>query len=479
MVRRNTFQRSRRHRQGDVSCHQYPFKKAILLLGGVIMSVGVLIVQMRTATSIGPSSVPSDLSARRTDITSASNSSSSSSSTRTLLLVTPGPTYKSFSDVPMTEFVVYESDYFYHTSFTEATIVEKQTDPWFTPQKLCQETCCAESVAISLDQDNHHIINTLDGPDLADVLLQQYPNNDAAIRFFGAQMNLAMLPCFQPGTIIHVDNHVMLLEYFFRYWRPRITVPYILITSESDSDSPAVFEDKLSTDPLLIKWFGQSPDASRIPQDGKNKFEGLPLGLSKFHDQDRYLRRYLELTNFANPTATASMCKLLIQSMWMRTFIKYSSSSSTLNTPQRNEKRCTTVSVVGWIRRNTDWTKFLVVPYHCTHIKCTRRPVAISLEWAPKEWGGIASEPMNCSYWVWSQWWQRNEEVFTDSLMVCPSWCSRILTGNGRVLNIYKFSESTLQVLPFKIQIMKQGGIGCSYAIGDERCCTWQDEILK
>ena len=202
----------------------------------------------------------------------------------------------------MTEFV-FESDYLYHTSFTEATVVQKQNDPWFTPQKLCQETCCAESVAISLDQDYHHIINTLDGPDLADVLLQQYPNNDSAIQFFGAQMNLAMLPCFQPGTIIHVDNHVMLLEYFFRYWRPNITVPYILITSESDSDSPAVFEDKLSTDPLLIKWFGQSLDASRIPQDGKDKFEGLPLGLSKFHDQDRYLRRYLELTNFTNPFA--------------------------------------------------------------------------------------------------------------------------------------------------------------------------------
>ena len=57
------------------------------------------------------------------------------------------------------------------TAYRKATVVKQA--PWFTPKKVCKETCCAETVAVFLQQDEHQIINTVDGLDLADVRLRQ------------------------------------------------------------------------------------------------------------------------------------------------------------------------------------------------------------------------------------------------------------------------------------------------------------------
>eukprot|EP00529_Nitzschia_sp_RCC80_P032288 CAMPEP_0113501098 /NCGR_PEP_ID=MMETSP0014_2-20120614/32751_1 /TAXON_ID=2857 /ORGANISM="Nitzschia sp." /LENGTH=222 /DNA_ID=CAMNT_0000395619 /DNA_START=47 /DNA_END=712 /DNA_ORIENTATION=+ /assembly_acc=CAM_ASM_000159 len=86
------------------------------------------------------------------------------------------------------------------TSYHDANVVERSY-PWFVPKKICKDhpppspsnasngednsmnafrgsnanvKCCAETVAISLDQDDRRIINTIDGPDLADVMIQNH-----------------------------------------------------------------------------------------------------------------------------------------------------------------------------------------------------------------------------------------------------------------------------------------------------------------
>ena len=188
----------------------------------------------------------------------------------------------------------------YTTAFTEATVVVG-VRPWFKPRKECKETCCAETVAISLDQDDHHIINTVDGLDLADVMIEKY-KNPRYLEFFASNLTSNILPCLQPGTIIHLDNHGDILKDFFIRLRANITVPYVLITSESDADSPLMFGEMLAVDNLLIKWYGQSPNMKRVPiAMGQRKLEPFPLGLSKQYEQSPYLSRYLELRNFTSP----------------------------------------------------------------------------------------------------------------------------------------------------------------------------------
>ena len=194
----------------------------------------------------------------------------------------------------------------YQTAFQDATVLLRS--PWYTPQKICKETsskllCCAQTVAISLHQDDSHIINTLDGIDMADVCIQKYPQHDK-LHFFAAtfQENPEIAECLQPGTIFHIDNHGNLLEYFFRHVRPNVTVPYILITSESDASTPfsSSIGEIASKDDLLIKWFGQSPRVVNM-KGRPDKLIPFNLGLSKHHEQSRPLTRYLELTNFTNP----------------------------------------------------------------------------------------------------------------------------------------------------------------------------------
>jgi hypothetical protein len=84
--------------------------------------------------------------------------------------------------------------------------------------------------------------------------------------------------------------------------RPNITVPYVIITSESDMKSPSrLHRGQLSTDNLMLQWFGTNPSTKGLTSQQMEKFTAMPLGLAKFHDQSRFLTEYLTLTNYSNP----------------------------------------------------------------------------------------------------------------------------------------------------------------------------------
>ena len=195
------------------------------------------------------------------------------------------------------------------TAYNQATVVKHKTS-WFTPQHICREKCCATTVAISLDQDDHKIINTLDGFDLADINLQHYEMPDH-LQFHATSLNEAMLPCLQNGTIIHLENHRKILRYFFGKIRPQITTPYVLMTTGSDADSPLLsFAKRLATDDLMIKWYGSNPRVWPSHDDPHDKLVPFPLGLSgKNKPQEKYLSRYLNMTNYTNPFLDTSRWK--------------------------------------------------------------------------------------------------------------------------------------------------------------------------
>ena len=96
---------------------------------------------------------------------------------------------------------------------------------------LCRDACCATPVAISLWQDDHHIINSIDGHDLADVAVQHYKHVSHQ-EFFSTTLTPELAPCLQPGVIIQIDNHGTNCDYFFKRIRPNITVPYLVISSK-------------------------------------------------------------------------------------------------------------------------------------------------------------------------------------------------------------------------------------------------------
>lgn len=209
-----------------------------------------------------------------------------------------------FHEIPAEEFLpskLKDEKIIYTTSFSEATVLAKS--PHTKTRKICKETCCAETVSISLEQDDHRIINTMDGADLADVRYQKHHTRPHYEEFFALDMTEDILPCLQPGTIIQV--HASRLSEFFETFRPKINVPYVLITSESDIDSLNIKSHavRLRTDKLLLHWYGSNPLARNIPKDtqAKQKFKAIPLGLSKMHDQSRLLTRYLQFRNFTNP----------------------------------------------------------------------------------------------------------------------------------------------------------------------------------
>ena len=216
---------------------------------------------------------------------------------------TPAKRYL-FHEIPAKEFLpskLKDEKVLYTTSFSEATVLTKS--PHIKPRKICQETCCAETVSISLEQDDHRIINTMDGSDLADLRYQRHHLQPHYEEFFASNMTEAILPCLQPGTIIQV--HTLRLSEFFEKFRPKIDVPYVLITSESDLDSLKMksHAERLRTDKFLLQWYGSNPLARNIPTDAQSKlkFTAFPLGLSKMHDQSRLLTRYLQFRNFTNP----------------------------------------------------------------------------------------------------------------------------------------------------------------------------------
>jgi hypothetical protein len=206
-------------------------------------------------------------------------------------VTTNPPSPKRFYELVDNITKVHEKRDFYYTAFTDASRIIYNETHFFHPQRKCELTCCTETVAISLDQDDRHIKNTLDGTDMADTYLQHLPNSKW-IHYFGTIITPDLLPCLQPGTIIHIDTHYDLLHYFFHGLRPNISVPYVLITSKSDQVSPpAGLEGLLSNDNLLLKWFGINPSTKGLPTAQNQKFHGMPLGLSKLHDQNRIIHQ--------------------------------------------------------------------------------------------------------------------------------------------------------------------------------------------
>ena len=230
-------------------------------------------------------------------------------------------TIKRYHEYPNQEFVPQKLKHvkkMYKTAYEEATVYER-ADPWFVPQKKCKENiktktrCCAETVAISLDQDDHHIINTVDGLDVADLVIERFSTRKG-LSFFATHLktdeddlsfNMNILPCIQRGTIIHIDNYASNVTKFFNEIAPDIRTKFVLITSETDLNSP-VLPEPLKKDRRLMKLYAQSVFLPLIRKDENYdtalaKLVGFPLGLSKWHDQSRYLTRYLELRNFTNP----------------------------------------------------------------------------------------------------------------------------------------------------------------------------------
>jgi hypothetical protein len=193
-----------------------------------------------------------------------------------------------------------------YSNYQRATVVERA--PWFTPRKLCKQTCCVETVAISLEQDKYQLINIRDGMDLADVIIPRGKKkaedmHPPRLRYFARTLTKAMLPCLVPGTIIGLLNHRdIVVGHFFRNLRPHIKVPYILSTSDSDAYSPEQRPQYLS-DPLLIKWYGTNPrnHANEAFQKNLRKFEPMKVGLSYIYPQEKNLLPYLKLNKFANP----------------------------------------------------------------------------------------------------------------------------------------------------------------------------------
>jgi hypothetical protein len=117
------------------------------------------------------------------------------------------------------------------TAYSAAT--ETRRSSWFQPTKTCKETCCAETVARSLHQNEFRITHTVDGLDLADAVIRQYKT----------KLNM---------------------NFFFDTVRPHVQVPYILIASNSDCDSPSKQSERLGADDQSLKWHGQDMDLNRV-----------------------------------------------------------------------------------------------------------------------------------------------------------------------------------------------------------------------
>lgn len=178
-------------------------------------------------------------------------------------------------------------------------------------QTICQATCCAKQVLYSMGHEERQLLNTMDGLDLADVMLRHKPFPPGAkhLEFAGALFHPDLLPCVQPGTIFHLNNKFYILDYFWKHVRPKLKVPFVLITSDSDRDSPLKYQRQdfghYLNDTLLLKWYGTNPTLLR-DQVQTNKFEPMMLGLSKKYPQSKYLEAYLAMNRFGNPFAAAA-----------------------------------------------------------------------------------------------------------------------------------------------------------------------------
>ncbi|CAB9497469.1 expressed unknown protein [Seminavis robusta] len=201
-----------------------------------------------------------------------------------------------FSDLNLQE--VPQDDPVMKTAFLESTVVSQS--PWFQGEKICNDTCCARSVAISLKQDDTRVINACDGQDVADVLLLGH-TPPSIHKFAASELTEEMIPCLQPGVIIHADSYRGPITRWFTELRPKLTVPYIFITTKTDGDTPIkFFTERLSTDPLLLAWYGINPNY----ETGGNhpKFRAMPLGLTgnKYRQQPD-IDLLMKARNYANP----------------------------------------------------------------------------------------------------------------------------------------------------------------------------------
>jgi hypothetical protein len=195
----------------------------------------------------------------------------------------------------------------FNTAYSRATVVDKA--PWLTYRRMCKETCCVQAVAYSLAQDQHQLIHSRDGVEVADLQIPHYGKHQRKfgdfLKFHAKVLHEGMLPCLVPGTIIDVENHDGAVKYFFNVVRPQIQVPYVLMTTGSDGDTPLHGFAQHLGDPLLLKWYGTNPKYHEHPtfQKHRDKFQPMMLGLSRFnHDhQESNLLVYTRLNNFTNP----------------------------------------------------------------------------------------------------------------------------------------------------------------------------------
>ena len=180
-----------------------------------------------------------------------------------------------------------------------STIITNSSSLQFDPMPECFETCCVQRVAVSIDHENNRMINTIDGLDLADVLVRGH-KDPTHLKFRSVELTKAIIPCLRNGTIIHIDSYGHSIINFFENMRPNITTSYVLITSDTDGPQPMrKYRDRLLTDNLMLKWYGNNPNDE--DRDGSGKFVPLPLGLSKYHPQMPYLDHYLQSRNYINP----------------------------------------------------------------------------------------------------------------------------------------------------------------------------------
>ena len=184
------------------------------------------------------------------------------------------------------------------TAFQEAHVVTRAS--WFPYGKTCKETCCAQPVAISLDQEERRIVNAVDGQDLADVLLLGH-GIPGFQEFAATELTHDIVPCLRPGAVVHADSYETPIRRWFEDYRPNVTVPYVLITSRTDGGCPIKqWNKQLDSDPLLQAWYGINPDYGLGAKHAK--FRGMPLGLAgNLYRQQPFLNMLLKARNFTNP----------------------------------------------------------------------------------------------------------------------------------------------------------------------------------
>jgi hypothetical protein len=88
---------------------------------------------------------------------------------------------------------------------------------------------------------------------------------------------------------------------FFHEHRPNMTVPYVLITSKTDGETPIqYFSNRLDNDPLLQAWYGINP--SYATGAHHPKYRMMPLGLTgNKYRQHPDLDLLMKARNYTNP----------------------------------------------------------------------------------------------------------------------------------------------------------------------------------